>query len=283
MKSLGQRLVAGLNNWRSRKKGVSPDETPDTGSIASESPKQSDHEMAEQLSIKATTTDTNKTDATASQATEPDSLPGALTSADEPQASVKAIGDAEPLPDAETKDIVPAPSVARKPVQKRPRAKKSSTKVTDSPAADAGLAALDAQKILTGETHDDDGTVGDDREQRNNLFALVAVPDTDQDGRKVAGTTEPENPPEAFAQADGPRSLEEPPSQRRLAKGKKTDEIAAIGAISAPPRKRSRAGKSKAGDELVTNRELAALEAENARLKRLLSEKLLVKRVDPEN
>ncbi|PWL16575.1 hypothetical protein DKP76_16505 [Falsochrobactrum shanghaiense] len=281
MKSLGQRLVAGLKNWRSRKKDISPEEMPDSGSIASEGPKQSDHEMAKQQPIKATATDADEADTMGPQPTEPVDLSEALTPSDQPQASVKAISRAEPLPGAETKDIAPAASVAPKPVQKRSRAKKAVTKATDGSGADAGSAVLDGKNAQVDKKPDNDGIASDGGAQLNNISALVTAPDQDQEGGNIAGTTEPESPSEAFAQAD--KLQEEPTGQAEPVKEEGTDQTAATHAALASPRKRSPAGKSKSSDELVTNRELASLEAENARLKQLLSEKLLVKRVDPEN
>src|SRR5690606_30206934 len=62
MKSLGERLVAGLRNWRSRKKGAASDETPDVERVASESLEQSYNTQPEKLSINITTTNPEEAD-----------------------------------------------------------------------------------------------------------------------------------------------------------------------------------------------------------------------------
>lgn len=71
MKSLGERLVARLKNWRSRKKSALPDELPDAGPAASESPEQLDPILPTRLSIKVTTKDPDERNGKAAQKVEP--------------------------------------------------------------------------------------------------------------------------------------------------------------------------------------------------------------------
>ncbi len=74
MKSLGKRLVAGLKSWRSRKKSALPDEMPDAGPTASESPEQLDPILPTRLSIKVTTKDPDEENGKTTRPVEPNAF-----------------------------------------------------------------------------------------------------------------------------------------------------------------------------------------------------------------
>ncbi|TCQ73058.1 hypothetical protein EDF68_11922 [Ochrobactrum sp. BH3] len=155
MKSLGERLVAGLKSWRSRKKSTLPDELPDAGPEASESPEHPDPILPTRLSTKVTTKDPDEVSDKATRQAERAPLQEVLSSAEEPQAPEDPPVNVKPVQKEEQADetitLLPVP---RSP-QKRPRAKMPNSKTEDGPVTNEELQELEAEnarlKLLLNE------------------------------------------------------------------------------------------------------------------------------------
>ena len=144
MKSLGERLVAGLKSWRSRKKSALPDEMPDAGPAASESPEQLDHILPTRLSTKVTTKDPDEGNDKTTGRVELADSPEMLSPVEEPQAPQKAPVVVEPERKERTDDPVILSPVPKSP-QKRLRTKIPSPKTGDGPVTDEELEELEAE------------------------------------------------------------------------------------------------------------------------------------------
>lgn len=86
MKSIGERLVARLKSWRSRKKSI----LPDAGPAASESAEQLDPVLPTRRSIKVTTKMPDEGDDKTTRQVEPVAFSEVLSSAEEPKVSQEA-------------------------------------------------------------------------------------------------------------------------------------------------------------------------------------------------
>lgn len=155
MKSLGQRLVAGLKSWRSRKKSALPEEMPDAGPEASESPEQPDPVLPTRLSIKVTTKDFDEENDKATRQVELAPHQEALSSTLEPPAPEEPSVVVKPERKEERADeAITLPPVPKSP-QKRPRAKRPSPKIENWPVTDEELEELEAEnarlKLLLNE------------------------------------------------------------------------------------------------------------------------------------
>ena len=145
MKSLGQRLVAGLKSWRTRKKSTLPDELPDAGPEASENPEHPDPILPTRLSIKVTTKDPDEVSDKATRQAELAPLQEVLLSAEEPQAPEDRPVNVKPEQKEEQADeTITLPPVPKSP-QKRPRAKRPSPKTEDGSVTDEELEELEAE------------------------------------------------------------------------------------------------------------------------------------------
>ena len=145
MKSLGQRLVAGLKSWRSRKKSTLPDELPDAGPEASESLEYPDPILPTRLSIKVTTKDPDEVSDKATRQVELTPLQELLSSVEVPQAPEEPPVDVQPERKEERIDeAITLPPVPKSP-QKRPRAKRPSPKTEDGSVTDEELEELEAE------------------------------------------------------------------------------------------------------------------------------------------
>ncbi|MBO1042388.1 hypothetical protein [Brucella pituitosa] len=144
MKSLGERLVAGLKNWRSRKKSALPDEMVDADPATSQSPEQPDHILPTRLSTKVTTKDPDEgSDKTTGRVELADS-PKMLSPVEEPQAPQEAPVVVEPERKERTDDPVILSPVPKSP-QKRLRTKIPSPKTEDGRVTDEELEELEAE------------------------------------------------------------------------------------------------------------------------------------------
>ena len=155
MKSLGRRLVAGLKSWRSRKKSPLPDELPDAGPAASESPEQLDPILPTRLSIKVTTKDPDEENDKATRQAERAPLPEVLSSTEEQKAPEEPPLDVEPEQKEErANEAITLPPVPKSP-QKQRRVRKPGPKTEDGPVTDEELAELEAEnarlKLLLNE------------------------------------------------------------------------------------------------------------------------------------
>ena len=155
MKSLGERLVAGLKSWRSRKKSALPDEMPDAGPAASESPEQLDPILPTRLSIKVTTKDPDEGSGKTTGQVEPVAFSEVLSSAEEPKLPQETPVAVEPERKEERIDeTVALPPVPKSP-QKQPRAKMPNSKTEDGPVTNEELQELEAEnarlKLLLNE------------------------------------------------------------------------------------------------------------------------------------
>ncbi|KAB2785428.1 hypothetical protein ACRS7F_24570 [Brucella anthropi] len=155
MKSLGERLVARLKNWRSRKKSALPDELPDAGPAASESPEQLDPILPTRLSIKVTTKDPDERNGKAAQKVEPVAFSEVLSSAEESKVPQEAPVVVEPERKKERIDETVTLPPIRKSPQKWLRAKRPGSKTEDGPVTDVELEELEAEnarlKLLLNE------------------------------------------------------------------------------------------------------------------------------------
>lgn len=148
MRSLGERLVARLKSWRSRKSAL-PDEKPDAGPETSKSPEQLDPILPTRLSIKVTTNDPDEVSDKATRQAERGPLQEVLPSAEEPPVHVKS----------ETKEERPEEAITLPPVtespQKQRRVRKPGPKKEDSRVTDEELEELEAEnarlKVLLNE------------------------------------------------------------------------------------------------------------------------------------
>jgi hypothetical protein len=155
MKSLGERLVAGLKSWRSRKKSTLPDELPDAGPEASESPEYPDPILPTRISIKVTTKDPDEVSDKAIRQAEQAPLQEVLSSAEEPQAPEEPPLDVEPEQKEERADEAITLRPVPKSPQKQRRVRKLGPKTEDGPVTDEELEELEAEnarlKLLLNE------------------------------------------------------------------------------------------------------------------------------------
>ncbi len=154
MRSLGERLVARLKSWRSKKSAL-PDEKPDAGPEASKSPEQPDPILPKRLSIKVTTKDPDEVSDKATRQAERAPLQEVLSSAEEPQAPEDPPVNVKPEQKEDQADeTITLPPVPKSP-QKRPRAKRPSPKTEDGSVTDEDLEELEAEnarlKLLLNE------------------------------------------------------------------------------------------------------------------------------------
>ena len=155
MKSLGERLVARLKNWRSRKKSTLPDELPDAGPAAGESSEQPEPILPTRLSIKVTTKDPDERSGKAAQKVEPVAFSEVLSFAEEPKVPQEVTVVVEPERKEEGIDeILASPPVLKSP-QKQRRVRKPGPKTEDGPVTDEELEELEAEnarlKLLLNE------------------------------------------------------------------------------------------------------------------------------------
>ena len=144
MKSLGERLVAGLKNWRSRKKSALPDEVVDADPATSQSPEQLDHILPTRLSTKVTAKYPDEENDKTMGRVELADFPEMFSPVEEPQPSQEAPNEVEPERKERTDEILVSPPVLKSP-QKQPRARKPGAKAEDGPVTDEELEELEAE------------------------------------------------------------------------------------------------------------------------------------------
>ena len=294
MKSLGERLVAGLKNWRLRKKGAAPDETLDVGRVASESLEQPyNTQPKKKLSINITTTNPEEADTNTSGQIEPENRPETITPIREPQAPEDPTVQVGSPSEGKGANETPTAVSAAKTLQKRSATKKPRVKATDEPMADNQDVVPEAEVVLLSETHKVERTTDVSPKQpdeglRQEILSTAVIADgVDQENDTASTNVEPINPPEALALREEQQTPKKPiPLAKRTAKKRKAAAVEIVTTATPalkPEQKRSRSRKPKSEDRPVTDKELADLEAENVRLKRLLDEKLKANRNTSEN
>jgi len=156
MKSLGERLVARLKSWRSRKRSALPNEKPDAEPAADESSEQPEPILPTRLSIKVTTKDPDERNGkAAAPKVEPVASSEVLSFAEEPEVLQEGPVVVEPERKEEGIDEILASPPVPKSLQKRPRAKRPNPKPEDGPVTDEELEELEAEnarlKLLLNE------------------------------------------------------------------------------------------------------------------------------------
>ncbi|SPL62606.1 hypothetical protein [Ochrobactrum soli] len=273
MGSWSKRLVAGWKNWRSRTNNSVADETP---AFENDSPKQTGHELRANLSIKVTTTRSDQVAVLQERRKELENPPEAVVTAADTTTPARPSRQAEPVNSAETEKSLAAPSAPQPARQQNP---------TGTSNADTGqvrnkqLAGNATEELLSVRKAGPEEAINDHR-QRTDLGSKG--PSTDKPRLKNRDKAEV-TPPiqfESESSIQPPLTGEEPqniaePSLIEAA----AQENAAVSALSA---NRHRGRRSKTTDEAVTDQMLAELEAENARLKLLLRERLKAEQHRPE-
>ncbi|MEN4966840.1 hypothetical protein ABE562_20360 [Brucella intermedia] len=155
MKTLGERLVARLKNWRSRKKSTLPDELTDAGPAAGESSEQPEPILPTRLSIKVTTNEPDERNGKAAQKVERVAFSEVLSFAEEPKVPQEVPVVVEPERKEEGIDeVLASPPVLKSP-QKQRRVRKPGPKTEDGPVTDEELEELEAEnarlKLLLNE------------------------------------------------------------------------------------------------------------------------------------
>jgi len=155
MKSLGQRLVAGLKSWRSRKNSALPEVMPDAGPEVSESPEQPEPILPTRLSIKVTTKDFDEENDKATPQVELAPHQEVLSTIEEPQAPDDPPVDVKPERKVKrAEEAITLPSVPKSP-QKQRRVRKLVSKTEEGLVTDEELEKLEAEnarlKLLLNE------------------------------------------------------------------------------------------------------------------------------------
>ena len=293
MKSLGERLIAGLRNWRSRKKGTASDETPDVGRVASESLEQPYNTQPEKLSINVTT-NPDEADINVTAQIEPENMPEDAAPIKEPQASEEPTVQAGSLGKGKGAGETPAAVPVAETRRKRSKAKKPMVQAKDEPVADNQDMVSEAETALSDETLEIESSVDvspkqPERGLRQEKPSTAVIADgVDQENDTASTNVEPINSTEALGPVEEQQTPEEPtPLAKRAAKKRKAAAVEIVTTTATPAlkpvQKRSRSRKPQSEDRPVTDMELAALEAENAELKHLLSERLKAKQDQSEN
>ncbi|MBJ6133690.1 hypothetical protein JAU75_12660 [Ochrobactrum sp. Q0168] len=242
MKSWGERLVAGLKNWRSHKGDSAVSEAPDVEGGSEDHLRQPDAASHAKLSIKVTT---KRHDETALRPVPDGELKYSPVAATEkPQADEAPSSLGQPARNLAHVDLTSSSS-GKKPAQKRARARKS-------PSEDQST----AKKVL----------------------AIQAA----EGGAETDAATPSQTNSEALSQAAAPPKKQltpDPTLQIETTMSETTvDESQAAQRVPVSVHKRSRDRKPNVNNGPVTDSELADLEAENARLKLLLKERLEAKK-----
>ena len=132
-----------------------PDELPDAGPEASESPEHPDPILPTRLSIKVTTKDSDEENSKTACPVEPVAISEVLSSAEEPKVPQEAPVVVEPERKEERIDETVTLPPIRKSPQKRLRAKRPSPKIENGPVTDDELEELEAEnarlKLLLNE------------------------------------------------------------------------------------------------------------------------------------
>ena len=155
MKSLGERLVAGLKSWRSRKKPALPEEMPDAGPEASETPEQPDPILPTRLSIKVTTKDPDEVSDKATRQAERAPLQEVVSPTEDPPAHEEpSVVVKSERKEERADEAITLPPVPKSP-QKQRRVRKPGPKTEDGPVTDEELEELEAEnarlKLLLNE------------------------------------------------------------------------------------------------------------------------------------
>ncbi len=285
MKSWSKRLVAGLKNWRSRDNDTGADATSGGQSPADMTPERSDDGSKAKLSIKVTVEDFEGTGVDANPQIKPttplETSPVPANEVQPPEAS-----SSQPEPTHEAADE-PSSSSVSKPTQNLSRRRSSKSKVGLLGGND--LAVSDGEGDSATEAAENKSVTRERKLQTDHELQKFTINTTpakeleDADGNASIGA-EPRNPSEALVSFEEANALHEPSSGAEPSRiDQATDKDATIPGAPMSPQMRSRDRKPKATDELVTDAMLAELEAENARLKRLLREKLSATKDNSEN
>ncbi|OIS93585.1 hypothetical protein BLA27_09705 [Brucella cytisi] len=258
MKSWGERLVAGLKNWRSRKNDAIEAETPNARHLPDTPTEQSDYETKIKLSIRAVS---NEAIGESTQAAELESSDNSSATEDQLKVPEGAPAQAELAPE-QAEGIPVRVSVSE---QSHQRSKPRTLKTEENHVTETGEAG--SPPGMENEGSDKPETPG--QALQNEIPASARPEKAHKADGEMRGQIEPDTKPVTQL------SIDEPLSQNQTAR---EEEIASIHAISTVPNslvKRSVARRSRNGsqDEAVTDEELEALEAENARLKRLLRDR----------
>lgn len=243
MKSWGERLVAGLKNWRLHKGDSAVGKTPDVVGESEDRLQQPDAASHAKLSIKVTTKRHGETALRPVPDGELKYSP--VAAADKRQADEAPSSLGQPAKDLPHADLT-ASSSGKKPAQKRARARKSRSEGQST-----------AKKVL----------------------AIQSA----EEGAETDAATPSQINTEVSSQASAlPKKLLtpfDPTLQSETTTSETTvDESHAAQRVPVSMHKRSRDRKPNANNGPVTDSELAELEAENARLKLLLKERLEAKK-----
>ncbi|KAB0565039.1 hypothetical protein [Brucella pituitosa] len=286
MKSWSERLVAGLKNWRSRNNDTGADATSGVQSPADTSPEPSDDGSKAKLSIRVTVEDFEGTGVDAIPQIEPptplEASPVLANEVQPPEAL-----SSQPEPTHEAANEPSTSSSVSKPTQNLSRGRSSKSK--DGLMAGNDLTVSDGEGDSANEAAENKSVISKRKLQFDHELQKVTINTTpakeleEADGNASIGA-EPVNPSEALVSFEEANALHEPSSGAEPPRIEQaTDKDATIPGASMSPQMRSRDRKPKATDELVTDEMLAELEAENARLKRLLREKLSAIKDNSEN
>lgn len=286
MKSWSERLVAGLKNWRSRNNDTEADATSGVQSPADMTPERSDDGSKAKLSIKVTVEDFEGTGVDAILQIEPTTpLEASPVPANEVQPPEALSSQPEPTHAAANEPSTS--SSVSKPTQNLSRRRSSKSK--DGLMAGNDLAVSDGEGDTADAAAENKSVVSERKLQTDHELQKFTINTTpakeleEADGNASIGA-EPGNPSEALVPYEEANALHEPSSGAEPPRIEQTTgKDAMIPVAPMSPQKRSPDRKPKATDELVTDEMLAELEAENARLKRLLREKLSAKQDNSEN
>ncbi|KXO72961.1 hypothetical protein [Brucella anthropi] len=267
MKSWGERLVTGLKNWRSRKGEAAPEQTPDAGLREQLNP-----ESIEQSLIGAV--DFDQTSSAVNQKVDPADIYAVMQITDEdgePNMLQRASDQPEQIGRESIKPSTPTSRLKSPAKQSATRTLKHGGQLTTSKDLSAQQEAsvdeaFDEERLIS------DDTSGPNQELPKQFTGKVSPKDSGGTGGKSAIPTGSKSPSGRLVAV-----LKAPQAEEA------TNENATILVVPVSPQKYSRKRKPKTTDERVTDAQLAALEAENARLKRLLREKLSAKQDNSES
>lgn len=152
-----------------------------------------------------------------------------------------------------------------------PNQKSSQVRITKSQSGRlADTASREGEATVTSETSEGQSVVGNGRPKQKPDRGTQR-----KTANKVSTNVEPENRAQELVLAKGTVAAQNPSSDLGLRNvGQGGEKNATVPIAPTSPLKLSRKQKRSAVDEQVTDKELSELEAENARLKLLLSQKL---------
>ena len=275
MKSWGARLVKRLFISRSHNSDPVGDETPTVISPVEANPHQSNQRPNEELPIKGsakgsdqigleTSREAGLTKKNANAEIKVDK-PHTLELPSNPVQLTNESTDKQPTLSTSLKPTQKPSQVGAPNSQRELRAGKGSM-VGEGLAADE---TSERQRVLNNGTRDPD------YDAKRRVISRLSTQKPSKANSKAPTSIEPENRAEVLASVKEASASQEPSNHVKLLQVKQGPaKNSPIPRAPVSPLKRSRKQKPKAADEQVTDEELAELEAENARLKLLLGERL---------